>query len=633
MAKPMQTYHQYQASKNKSLSKIKERIAFAEELHASPDIATFMQQSQAKRGWSIIGEVYSFMADYAAYIKKEAPHLNHTAAAIGDYCTQTFLATARHSVDGLKNASPIMNEGAQVDLRVLGALNTDQFVQAFTALQRLLTEIYDDILQDPFRWGYPNYYATGGYYNRINDILYALCWCGTVENDTLTVDAQKFFTTTVVKRHKKLERIISGLENFGLIFDGFIKSAESFTVALPKTKNVITALKQYVTHITENHPKQIDMSPISSYLVAAPEVKKPVARKATKKFDIEWYADSLPPNIVDWMRKACKILDNAPCRVSGDWGRLVYTSRHTKKTVCIISYSREWRFQVNVQGYHFLLPTPGTKNILDLYPAATLPFLQKSCGCRGEDHRIKSGASCVHGICGVFRHGDTVFQKCLYHGYYFNYGENDFEESRTDVHAALTLQGEKCSDMLLRWLELEANFNGKVEIRQQKIGQVPDITYEEIEIAPEFLNGRDPTRAKNALWSAYNALKKMRDNTSHISAFGEMYRLMENATLTDDNTLVCVPNYRPDEYVMGEKYQYLPAKYGFQYSNYVYHDGTIDPAPKKKPNFKNVTQFEISYIADDFDDVMYGLKFFADICAIKPWPYFMEADVRVAARL
>ena len=45
---------------------------------------------------------------------------------------------------------------------------------------------------------------------------------------------------------------------------------------------------------------------------------------------------------------------------------------------------------------------------------------------------------------------------------------------------------------------------------------------------------------------------------------------------------------------------------------------------------KNVLALTVSYEGGDYADVIYGMQLFVEICEQQPWPYFFEADVRVA---
>jgi len=167
--------------------------------------------------------------------------------------------------------------------------------------------------------------------------------------------------------------------------------------------------------------------------------------------------------------------------------------------------------------------------------------------------------------------------------------------------------------------------------------KIVEINYNDITIAEEYLNGHDEARCKNALWSMYNVLIEMldaptfddRQALAYLSAFNMLNLLSKNALFRDADmdTLVWLGEFGPGEWVSAEKYQYIPEEYGFVYSDFVYKDGV---KPKKKIDVRNLQQLSLSYIGDDYADVILGLKLFADICARHSWPFFRFLDLRVA---
>jgi len=167
--------------------------------------------------------------------------------------------------------------------------------------------------------------------------------------------------------------------------------------------------------------------------------------------------------------------------------------------------------------------------------------------------------------------------------------------------------------------------------------KIVEINYDDITIAEEYLNGHDEARCKNALWSMYNVLIEMldaptfdgRQTPAYFDAFNMLNLLSKNALFRDADmdTLVWLGEFEPGEGVSAEKYQYIPEEYGFVYSDFVYKDGV---KPKKKIDVRNLQRLSLSYTGNDYEDVIFGLKLFADICARHSWPFFRFLDLRVA---
>jgi hypothetical protein len=86
----------------------------------------------------------------------------------------------------------------------------------------------------------------------VNDILFALKFCGEYQNGVLTINGNRFFAYSGVKRHKKVELMVSGFERMGLKFDVFDKKVDTFRVTYPKNPLVLYALCSYMNDIDEN---------------------------------------------------------------------------------------------------------------------------------------------------------------------------------------------------------------------------------------------------------------------------------------------------------------------------------------------------------------------------------------------
>ncbi|MCL1787690.1 MAG: hypothetical protein FWG38_06860, partial [Defluviitaleaceae bacterium] len=344
--------------------------------------------------------------------------------------------------------------------------------------------------------------------------------------------------------------------------------------------------------------------------------RKKGEQPAKPKEDINQHAGTQPQIVRDWIAKMDKFMREAGCTVQGKVvsnnartdAKFVYTSKKTKKTVCNINIGTSG-CNISLRGHHFMFPG-GSGNILDEYPelAKRRPF---ACGCRKPDYSINPGSACVHGIAGTYTYNGELYAKCAYSG--FDYALNEATNF----------------DLLTRWIELESTFDGEVKPMQLKIGDIVEIERDEIDILDEYLNGQPRERCINALWSVYNVMKKMSADTTYKTTFGILYHLCKSAVFKNDNmdALICIDTFKPNKWLTGINYQYLPEKYGFAYSDMVGREGVT---LKNKTDLRQIKQLTLSYNGNDFDDVLFGMKLFVEINEKQSWPYFYEADVRIA---
>ena len=156
---------------------------------------------------------------------------------------------------------------------------------------------------------------------------------------------------------------------------------------------------------------------------------------------------------------------------------------------------------------------------------------------------------------------------------------------------------------------------------------IHNIKLSDITIADEYLTGLDPKRCKNALWSAYNVLKKMKDVSAEKRVCWVLFVICKNSEYVHDtNTLRYTAanwDFPP------EQFHYEVEDYGFHYSDFVFTDNYN---PKGKPKLARAKHFTLSYTADDYPDVIFGLKLFADICQKHTWPFFENADIRIVSK-
>ena len=261
-------YEQYLTTKKKSSSYLKDAMEVYGYFHETvkegtvQEVADFVARLQ---GWmsGYTPKAFQFLAEYPVFIEKENPKLKPVADAIQDYCVQEFKKRAQNAADKAKNEMRLIPGNTKINSVYLKGITNSQFVDAFNTLQKCIVKTYDDIKIQPFAWGYPNVHMTEGYYNRLNDILFTSCFCGTYENGVITVDAQKFFADNKIKKHKKIDLTIAGLEKMGFVFENFEKKNKSFRVLYPVNPQVLYVLYVYANNIDESlqtwqYPRQFN---------------------------------------------------------------------------------------------------------------------------------------------------------------------------------------------------------------------------------------------------------------------------------------------------------------------------------------------------------------------------------------
>jgi len=155
---------------------------------------------------------------------------------------------------------------------------------------------------------------------------------------------------------------------------------------------------------------------------------------------------------------------------------------------------------------------------------------------------------------------------------------------------------------------------------------VHEINLEDITIADKYLNGHNPQRCKNALWSAYNVLKKMKNASVSKGVYDVLVAVCKNSDYNSEKDAFKYTAVNFADFPI-EQHHYVIEDYGFTYSNFVFTDNY---KPKGRPKLARAKHFTLSYTKDDFTDVIFGLKLFADICQKHSWPFFANGDIRVA---
>lgn len=253
-------YTDYLVKKVKNKKIIEEREKFFDKLNEilsphgedvlSSSISDFLQCYQ----WSLVEvqKAFDFLSDYVSFIQAEHPQSVNIAESINGYCMNRFETTGREAATSRKKTILLIPDGVKVESNLLGSLSNDEFVSTFRESQKLIIKTYEDIERSPFDWGYPDFYITDGYYNRVFDFLYAFVCCGELSDGVLTIDTKQFLSFTSVKRHKKPELMITGFERIGFIFNGYDKKSISFCITHPSNPNVIAVMCAYMQSFKEN---------------------------------------------------------------------------------------------------------------------------------------------------------------------------------------------------------------------------------------------------------------------------------------------------------------------------------------------------------------------------------------------
>jgi hypothetical protein len=259
-----QAYNDYLIEKKRNEKLITERLGLLDKFNAflsrtglvgeitENDIFEFTQPKNNEYSAIKTQKSNELFLDYSAFIKNECP--NPLANLIDEYYQKLFEKTAKCSAEERRNDILPTPSDFKVDEKHLAGLTNDEFVSAFKELQQTVTAIYEDIEKSPFQWGYPDFLITEGYYNRVMDILFEFVFNGSYCDGVLTVETKKFFAGKGVKRHKKVEHMIAGFENFGFLFDGFNKKSESFRVSFPDNPHVMAVLTAYTNEIDTSLP-------------------------------------------------------------------------------------------------------------------------------------------------------------------------------------------------------------------------------------------------------------------------------------------------------------------------------------------------------------------------------------------
>lgn len=167
------------------------------------------------------------------------------------------------------------------------------------------------------------------------------------------------------------------------------------------------------------------------------------------KVDINEYASSQPSQVRGWVLEIDKYMTENNCRVVSSVvsnkkrtdGKFTYTSKRTKKSVCIINFGTSGNY-ISMRGNHFT-HLNGKESILEHLPEDLFSFVMKGAGCElghclNLDYSVNQDNYCVHGNAEVFEYNKQKSYRCPHNGWRFNLNETtNFE-------------------MLSKWIALEA---------------------------------------------------------------------------------------------------------------------------------------------------------------------------------
>ena len=150
--------------------------------------------------------------------------------------------------------------------------------------------------------------------------------------------------------------------------------------------------------------------------------------------DINEYASSQPPNVKLWLAEIDKLMRDNNCRVVSSVvsnkkrtdGKFTYTSKRTKKSVCIINMGTSGNY-ISMRGNHFIHPNSDNK-ILDELPPEMFGFVMNGAGCSlghciNHDYTVNTNNCCVHGNAEVFEYKGQKSFRCPHFGWNFDLNE------------------------------------------------------------------------------------------------------------------------------------------------------------------------------------------------------------------
>lgn len=134
-------------------------------------------------------------------------------------------------------------EGCVIDPARLNGLSNDDYVSAFRKLQSVMSDLYQDAIDDPSAWGYsPDVTGTAAN-NRITDLLEAWISEGEVVGQELHVSVEGL--KNKIKKHKKNKLMMEQIGKYGFEIVSE-KGADCHVIRFPECPDVLRVLQSYI---------------------------------------------------------------------------------------------------------------------------------------------------------------------------------------------------------------------------------------------------------------------------------------------------------------------------------------------------------------------------------------------------
>ncbi len=162
--------------------------------------------------------------------------------------------------------------------------------------------------------------------------------------------------------------------------------------------------------------------------------------------------------------------------------------------------------------------------------------------------------------------------------------------------------------------------------------KIPQILFEDITIKASYTGGHNQNRCINSLWSIHNVIKTiiLNEPDNHAKILECLYTIGVNAKFEDDNLTSLVysgkTNKKYKRNMPSTKYLFMLEKYGFVFYDLITSKQDI---PRNKLNAKDIIRFRFTY-KEEFQDAIFGLKLFSEICLEQIGDCFYVGDIRVA---
>lgn len=162
---------------------------------------------------------------------------------------------------------------------------------------------------------------------------------------------------------------------------------------------------------------------------------------------------------------------------------------------------------------------------------------------------------------------------------------------------------------------------------------IPEINFDDINVAEKHTSSYDYERYKTGLWGIYNIIKKIANNSCPRQVTECLLMIGANAKFENGGMMSLVYSGKTSKkYKRGmpaAHYLFALEKFGFVFYDMI----TLkEETSKSRLSIKDIKQFSISYSSGDFSDVIFGLKLFSDICVEQSSPLscFLAGDIRIA---